>query len=161
MADEKYTEKVLPHIEDIASWVACGATQRQIANRLGVSLSALKNYRAEHEALNEALSYGKSNVSMDIEKTVTELALGYHYYVSEVVKLKNGDGSERAEIKSVKKYSPPNLEAAKYYLKNRCKKKWGDNPRGDELKAKELQLKQQLSEVPSSAGKVEIHDDIT
>lgn len=160
MADEKYSDKVKPYIDDIAVWTACGSTQKQIAARLGVSLSALKNYRAEHSELDEALSFGKSNISMDIEKTLADLALGYNYYTSEVVKLKNCDGSERAEVKTVKKYVPPNLEAAKYYLKNRCKKKWSDNPHGNDFKDRELKMKQQINELPSSAGKVEIYDDI-
>ena len=94
MADEKYSKLVEPYIDHIAKWRATGASNKQIADKLGISLSSLKNYKKEYIELDNALSYGHSNISVDIAKTITDLALGYDYITEEVVKLKNGDGSE-------------------------------------------------------------------
>lgn len=146
-------------MKDIPGWLASGASQKQIANRLGISLSSLKNYKAEHEELYDALSFGKGNITMDIAKTVVELAQGYTYEVKEPIKLKNEDGSERVEVKTVTKYVPPSMEAIKYFLKNRTKK-WSDNPQALELKKQELDIKRREEGFTPSSSKVEVIDDV-
>ena len=159
MADEKYSKLVEPYIDHIAKWRATGASNKQIADKLGISLSSLKNYKKEYIELDNALSYGHSNLSIDIAKTITDLALGYDYITEEVVKLKNGDGSERAEVKKVIRHVPGNLEAAKYFLKNRTKN-WNDNPQGFRLKERELQLKANADDMPTGESKAVICDDM-
>ncbi len=96
---------------------------------------------------------------MDIAKTVVELAQGYTYEVKEPFKLKNEDGSERVEVKTVTKYVPPSMDAIKYFLKNRTKK-WSDNPQALELKKQELDIKRREEGFTPSSSKVEVIDDV-
>ena len=159
MADEKYSTLVAPYIDHIAKWRATGASNKQIADKLGISLSSLKNYKKVYAELDNALSYGKSNLNLDIAKTVADLALGYDYVTEEVVKLKNGDGSERAEVKKVIHHVPGSLEAAKYFLKNRTKN-WNDNPQGFKLKERELDMKARADDIPTDSEKAVICDDM-
>ncbi len=158
MADEKYSTLVAPYIDHIAKWRATGASNKQIADKLGISLSSLKNYKKEYAELDNALSYGKSNLNLDIAKTVADMALGYTYETEELVRVKK-DGKYKTVAVKVQKYVPPNLEAAKYFLKNRTKN-WNDNPQGFKLKERELDMKARADDIPTDSEKAVICDDV-
>ena len=85
-----------------------------------------------------------------VEDALFKCAKGYHYYeevatkVKEEVEGENGTVlvKEDVKISLVKKYKGPDREAQKYWLNNRKKPQWKDDPNKVENDKKALKLKE-------------------
>jgi len=129
----------------LEAWARDGLTEPQIAKNMGVSHSSLRNWKKKHISILQALKKGKEVVDIEVENALLKRALGYEY--TEVTKeLING---VMLTTKSVTKEVQPNPTAQIYWLKNRLRGKWVDNPSGiDKVKAEAaiLEIKKKILE---------------
>lgn len=104
----------------VEAWARDGLTDEQIAHNLGIAVSTLYVYKAEHEEFSEALKRGKEVVDYEVENALLKRALGYSYeeITYEAGKL----------VKTVTKQVAPDVTAQIYWLKNRKPDKWRDKP---------------------------------
>lgn len=98
-----------------------GATDREIAEMLGVSERTLNNWKHAHPELVDALKVGKETADDRVEQSLYRRALGYSH---DAVKIMTVDGSVVHE-RYVEHY-PPDTTAAIFWLKNRRKEQWRD-----------------------------------
>ena len=90
----------------------------------------------------------------EVEEALFKNCKGYHYYEEVAFKCKKEipqpDGSviveEEVEVKNVKKYSKPDLAAQKYWLNNKKKAFWKDDPHKVAQGNKSLKLKEKEME---------------
>lgn len=92
----KYETYVAPRLEEIADWVRNGATDRQIAERLGIAESTLNEYKKLFSEFSECLKNTRAYVDGQVENALLKKAL-------------NGDTT-----------------AMIFWLKNRRPKEWRD-----------------------------------
>lgn len=92
----KYATYVAPRLEEIADWVRNGATDRQIAERLGIAESTLNEYKKLFSEFSECLKNTRAYVDGQVENALLKKAL-------------NGDTT-----------------AMIFWLKNRRPKEWRD-----------------------------------
>jgi hypothetical protein len=141
----------------IESMVEDNATDKEIAAKLGVGFSTYKKYKAINNELKAVIAEGKDKKNQSVEQALYNNCVGYTYYEEVVTKVKlevlAEDGvtilaKEDVKISSIKKYKGPDLAAEKYWLNNKDKAKWKEDPhRVDndkkltKLKEKEVEAK--------------------
>lgn len=121
----------------IESWVADGQTDKEIAEKLGMSYSTFRRYKSQNTDLKSAIAQGKDKKNDSVVQALYKNCIGYKYYEEVPTKVKvevlADDGEtvlvkEEVKISSVKKYKGPDLNAQKYWLNNRDKAKWQEDP---------------------------------
>lgn len=136
-------------LELIETMVEKGATDKEISKKIGVGYSTFRKYKAQDEDIKQIMAQGKEKKNQAVEQAVYKCATGYYYYEDVVTKLKNEevteDGNiitkEEVKISSVKKYRGPDLAAQKYWLNNKEKAKWKDDPNKVAIDKENLKLK--------------------
>ena len=80
MAKGKYQEWLEPEgLLKIEGWARDGLTDEQIAEKMGISVASLYNYKKDHLEILEALKRGKDVVDREVENALLKRALGYEY----------------------------------------------------------------------------------
>lgn len=94
----KYETHVAPRLEEIKDWVRNGATDEEVAKRLGIAYSTLREYKTEFSAFSAALKETKEIVDSQVENALLQNAL------------------------------KGNITAQIFWLKNRRPDKWREKP---------------------------------
>ena len=132
----------------LRSWIEEELSQRQIADRMGISPSTLREWKSRYPEIREALSPVKSSggetpgtsaesrVEADtapdinerlVEEALLRRALGYSYTETTYEPVLDDDGRERMLVKRlVEKQAVPDLSAQTFWLKNRNPERWRD-----------------------------------
>lgn len=120
----KYETHVAPRLEEIKDWCRNGATDEEIAKRLGISIASFYNFKNLFLEFLEALKETKEIVDAQVENALLKRALGYSYdeVTQELV-----DG-ELKVTKVITKQVVPDTTAQIFWLKNRRPDKWRDKP---------------------------------
>ena len=105
-------------------WTRDGYTFEDIANRIGISYSALRKWRKDYPEIDKALKAGREIVDYKVENALLKSALGYKTKeVKVTTTMRHGKVVET--IKEVTdKEQAPNVSAAQCWLYNRLPKKW-------------------------------------
>lgn len=94
----KYETHVAPRLDEIADWVRNGATEKDVAERLGISERSFYEYKNEFSQFSQVLKKTRDAVDGEVENALLQSALS---------------GNTTAQI---------------FWLKNRRPKKWRDKP---------------------------------
>ena len=124
----KYETHVAPRLEEVRDWCRNGATDEEIAKRLGIAYSTFKEYKNEFSAFSAVLKESKEFVDMQVENALLKRALGYSY--EEITK--EVDEVGRRKVKTVTKQVVPDVTAQIFWLKNRRPEKWREKPKETE-----------------------------
>ena len=118
MAKGKYHKWLEPaNLERITNWAMKGCTDEEIAHNMGVRRSTFYDWCNKFAAISDAVKTGKE-MSVDcIENMAFKVAMGLAEEET-MVKVRNADGSERAEMR--KRKLPPNPSMLMFLLKNRA-----------------------------------------
>ncbi len=94
----KYQTHVAPRLNEIADWLRNGATDKEIAARLGISEDSFYTYKREFSEFSETLKKTRDAVDGEVENALLQSAL---------------KGNTAAQI---------------FWLKNRRPKQWREKP---------------------------------
>lgn len=150
-------EKIMKSINLITSMVEEGYSEKEIAEKIEVAYSTFKRIKAGNDTLKQQMAHAKDIRNLKVERALYKNAIGYHYYEEVVTKVKEEvlaeDGAtilvkEDVKISSIKKYKGPDLAAQKYWLGNKKKTEWKEDPHkvandkeNIKIKKKELESK--------------------
>lgn len=151
---------VMDNLENIENWASIGLSQKEIAERLNIGYSTFRELKSTNLALsalfpNSArLKRFPNEKIKKVEKALYERAIGYEYEQEEHIKVKESGYDERGKkwekesIKTVSKkvFVPPDVAAAKFYLINRDRRNWKDNPHKVENDKQILHLRKKEAE---------------
>lgn len=98
-----------------------GATDREIAEALGVAEPTLHYWRAQHVEFSEALKIGKAPCDDRVEASLYHRAVGYTFTSEKIFQFQG----EIVRAKTIE-HVPPSDTAAIFWLKNRRKEAWRD-----------------------------------
>lgn len=102
-----------------------------------MSYSTFRRYKTQNTDLKRTIAQGKDKKNDNVVQALYKGCIGYKYYEEVPTKVKEevlaDDGTtvlvkESVVVKSVKKYKGPDLAAQKYWLGNRDKNKWQEDP---------------------------------
>ncbi len=151
---------VMESLENIENWASLGLSQKEIAERLNIGYSTFRQLKTTNLALS-ALFPSSANIKRfpndkvkKVEKALYERAIGYEYEQEEHIKVKESGYDERGKkweketIQTVSKkvVVPPDVNAAKFYLINRDRRNWKDNPHKVENDKQILHLRKKEAE---------------
>lgn len=135
---KKYEDFIKHRLLEVEAWTRDGIKEKEIAKKLGISYSTLREYKKKHAALAKALSINNVVADIIIENALYKRAKGYKY--DEVTKeleisidkdgnpiIKDGAIVKNLVItKVVTKEVAGDVGAQQFWLKNRKQKEWKD-----------------------------------
>ena len=142
----KYKSEVEPHLDEIRKAVEAGATDQEIAEGFGLSLSTIYEYKRKYPQFKKAFTRGRARVVFDIKAALLKKALGFEYEEEKRVGRKDKDGENIILVEKYKRYSTPSETAAAMLLRN-YDENWRDNDKASaEIKRQETDLRKAIAE---------------
>lgn len=134
----KYESHVKPRFAEIKDWLQQGATEKEIAENLGVNPKVFCRYKSEYSDLNELCKNGRLKAVQDIKAALFKRATGFQYV--EKKQIIEGGALVREEVYT--KAALPDPASAMILLKHWDKEtEWTQDPAQLQLKKQELELK--------------------
>lgn len=148
-----YDTNIKPYLDKIDEWLNDGATEKQIADALGVAYSSWNNYKNAHPELDEICRKPRVNLVLNLRGSLVTKALGFTHKTKKAMKLKeviydNGKRVreiERIEFYDEETYYPPETTAI-FGALNIYDPDYVKDKKAYELKREELDLKQKMAE---------------
>ena len=139
----KYEADVRPRFNEIKEWLKIGATDKEIAENLGINKATICEYKKKYPEFNELIKEGRKAPVQAIKAALFKRATGFYYEEQTVTDSdKNG-----LTVQTHKKYSLPDPASAMILLKHWDKEtEWSHDPASLKLKKKELELKKKHME---------------
>ena len=136
----KYDTDVKPRFEEIADWLKIGATDKEIADNLGINKATICEYKKRFPEFSELIKSGRKVPVQAIKAALFKRATGFRY--QETKEIEDNEGYKKKE--TVTKYALPDPASAMILLKHWDKDGgWTNDPAQLDLKKKELELKKQ------------------
>lgn len=140
-----YDTLIKPRFDEVLEWLRNGATDRQIYENLGIKKDAFYKYKREKSEFSEILQKGRQSLVVQLRGALVKKALGFQYSeIKKYTKIENGKSVQY--IEETKKNALPDVAAINLCLKNYDKENWSNDPRADEFKKQELELKKKAYE---------------
>lgn len=98
-----------------------GATDREMADIIGVGEKTLNNWKEAHPEFLQSLKEGKENADANVANRLYQRAMGYEHPEDKIF----NDNGLPLIVPTIKHY-PPDPTAAIFWLKNRQPQKWRD-----------------------------------
>lgn len=150
-ANNAYKKKVEPRLKDIVLWRGEGATQVQIAAKLGIHINTLYKYAEIYPDLKAALDDGRKIQAEALIGKLYELAMGKaKTKTKETITRTDKDGNISIEVSEKEQTVPPDKGAALNLLSNLTLWQrdgkldhWLQDPDAWDARMKELEYKKQ------------------
>lgn len=114
-------------VEQVAKLCALSATDAEIADFFGVTVTTLNRWKISHPDFCAAIKVAKEEADNRVERSLYNRAVGYSFDSEKIVTVSRGAnmGSEIERVK-IKEHVPPDVTAQIFWLKNRRKDDWRD-----------------------------------
>ena len=153
MAKGKWKD-IKKKLSTVEEWASMGLSDSQIAYNLGISKDTFYRYKKEHSDFSDSLQKGKNSADFKVENALYKKATGYIVHETGAIKVKetyydergNKCTKESVEVVDMPKEVPADVTAIKFWLVNRQKGKWKDNPTRAEIDKALLELKKEEAE---------------
>lgn len=138
----KYSE-IKKRFSEIKKWLELGATEKEIAQNLGVAESTYFKFKKENKEFSEFIKNNRKNPVIQIKAAMYKRAIGFQY--SEIKTIVNEDGETRTE--TTVKTALPDTTAGLILLKHwDTETEWTGDPASLKLKKEELKFKKEQAE---------------
>lgn len=142
----KYDEYVAPHLNKVKEWIAGGATDKEVADALGIGVSTLNEYKKKYSEFRDAFTRGREIVCIEIKAALLKKALGFNYEEEKRTGRKDKNGESIVLVEKYKRYCPPSETAAGMLLRN-YDKEWRDTDNNSvELRRQEHALRAAIAD---------------
>lgn len=140
----RYESYVLPHLDEIREWYNT-LSEKDIAKRLGVSVSTFEKYKREHPELADTLKDGRQELVSILKKSLKKKAVGFEYTETKRT-IREIAGKKIVTIEEYTRYSPPDTGAIHLLLKNLDESWRNDDKATMDLKREKIELDKQKAE---------------
>lgn len=125
-------------LKAISEMVSKRATQRQVAEYLGITEKTIIKLRKVHPKLKEAFQYGDEELKQKLIDAMYQRAVGFEYEETQTVIEETKTGTKK-RITKYKKQSLPDVQAIKYLLITKFGIEYNDKKAEIELMAKRIE----------------------
>lgn len=144
----KFETLALPRLGEIAAWVAMGADEKEVAGKLGVGYSTLRQWLSKgkqgqepYKQLADAFLPAQDGANEQVEAALFRKANGYNAPVTKHYKLRRteydpdtgrkvGETEELVEVEE-SIHVPADTQAAMFWLANKASKAWAYRPKDE------------------------------
>lgn len=140
-----YDTVIFPNINKIEEWVKSGATEKQICEALGISVSAFNAHKEKME-LKEALKKGRASLVLDLRSEMIKKAFKHTLETKKTYVTQDENGSTKKHTEITMKEVDGDTGALHLLLKNYDKDNWKNDWDSYKLKQAELELKKKLAD---------------
>lgn len=146
----KYETNVKPYLQNIKKWIEQGATEKQIAEQLGVAYSSFNEYKLKFSELSEVLKTKNMAVLVDeLRSALVKKALGFEYKEKkEYMREDPNTGDKVKYIEITTRQSLPDTTAI-FGALNIYDETYIKDKANHELKKQELELRKELAKANS------------
>ena len=136
----KYDTDVKPRFQEIEEWLKIGATDKEIAENLGINKATICEYKKRFPEFNELIKNSRKAPVQAIKAALFKRATGFSYTEQKVIDSeKNGK-----TVETYFKYALPDPTSAMMLLRHWDKEnEWTNDPASLALKKQELELKKE------------------
>lgn len=138
MKDHKYLTWQEPHnLELLEAMAAEGLDFAQIAEKIRISESTLREWRKKYPAISAAIKRGRDHAIAEVENALHKRALGYNVPIRKAIKVKRVEYDEKTGrrlreheevVEAIEEmHVPSDTTAAIFYLTNRKPEAWRRN----------------------------------
>jgi DNA-binding XRE family transcriptional regulator len=113
------------YVELVYKLALLGATDREMADIIGVKEQTLNNWKKEHPEFFESIKEGKEIADAKVAESLYNRANGYTCPETKAQWVHDDSGGHW-EYAEMRKHYPPDTQAASLWLRNRQKAKWRD-----------------------------------
>ena len=113
-------------LDMVKGWALQGSTDKDMMEMLGISHETFYRWKKEKSEFSDAIKKGKYDSNGELLNSAFRQANGYYQTVTEPMKLKDVDGSERIEMVTYDKFIPANNTMSIFMLKNRIPEQYKD-----------------------------------
>lgn len=141
-----YDTVILPNIKKIEEWSKSGATEKQICESLGISVSAFNVHKAKKE-LKEAIKRGKTQLILDLRGELVRKAFKHTLETKkQYIKVDEVTGNKTQYTEITTKEVDGDLSSLHLLLKNLDRENWKNDWDTYDFKQQELELRKQMLE---------------
>lgn len=141
-----YETKIKPRFSEIKEWLENGATEKQIADNLGVSYSTFNKHKAENLDFSEFLKNGRKSLVLKLRGALVKKAMGFEYTETKKYQKREPDGQVFQYVEETTKTALPDVAAINLCLKNYDPDEWANDPQALRIKEKELELRREIAD---------------
>ena len=123
----RYKEAPEYYIVSVEALTRKGYNTSGIAKALGIGDSTLREWLLEYPELKQAYMRGLPDATLMVEDALYRRAIGFEYE-EETIECGIIDGKEVNVVKTQKKKALPDVKACIYWLNNRNRERWKNNP---------------------------------
>lgn len=151
----KYEIDVKPRFNEITEWLKLGATDKEVAENLGIHKATFVEYKKKYTELNELIKKGRKSPVTQIKNAMLKRALGFQFEEKKVTTQKiviDGVDGDKIPAKLIKteittKTALPSETAGLILLQHWAKDEgWTRDPQSLAIKKQELKLKEKQAE---------------
>lgn len=150
MGRKSVDEIIESNLIQVISMLKDGCKDKEIIEFLGISRSAWKAKKNNNSKLKQVIDEVKEERNKEVEDTLFKCCKGFSYYEEVTTKVKeeyeNENGlvlvREDVKVSKIKKYKVPDVNAIKYWLNNKKKASWKENPSKIDIEKKALKIKE-------------------
>lgn len=140
----KYETHIKPFFDKIEKMLNEGASEKQVAEALGVSYASFNNYKRDYPELNDLCSKPRIELIDNLRSALVKKALGFTYeekkqYITEE------DGSIKKHTEIITKHALPDTTAI-FGALNIYDPDYVKDKKQHELKQQELELRKMIAE---------------
>ena len=140
----RYQKQVQPFLDKVDEWLNNGATEKQIAEALGVAYSSWSNYKNQFEELRSICNKPRVGLVLNLRGALVKAALGQKVTTKKTYIKKDNEGKEAKYTEIIEKEIPPNINAI-YGALNLYDEEYVKDRANYELRREELELKKELA----------------
>ncbi len=141
-----FTEIILPRKDEIVAWVKAGATNKEVAEALGISYSVFLSHCSKNPEFSDSLKQARLTGVPAVKLALFKRALGFEYEEKKTYIKKDSDGNEYKYTEITKKQALPDVGAIQTYLRNNTDTFRDKDKATYDFKELELELKQAMVE---------------
>jgi len=138
----------------VESWCKDGLLEKDIAKKLGISVSTLEVYKKKYPELQETLKKGKEVVDYEVQNSLYKKCVGYYAKEGRAFKCKEkyydeeGRKCERetVQVVDVDIFIPPDTMAMAIWLNNRMSDRWRRNAGKEKLEKERFEHDKEIDE---------------
>ena len=144
-AKGKYETHVKPFFEQIEKMLNDGASEKQVADALGVSYPSFNNYKRDYAELRELCNKPRTRLIEDLRSALVKRALGFSYEEMKQYITEDEQGNKKVHTEITTKQALPDCTAI-FGALNIYDPEYVKDKKQHELKQQELELRKMIAE---------------